>query len=267
MTTSKWRPKEYQYLKHSEFDKVMADLDRKAKRSISSRENRVVFVLATCCGLRASEIGALDLEDVALEMDDPLIILPAGKVKGKKNGRTIPLAALPEALSVIAAWKKERRAMGAKKTSPFVCTLATPSKTKHVRTFRGPANQWDGKPFKGHPKGKVIGYSTIQREVIQCRKTHARLTRIAIRSRFKSCLKVLGEERQSMLTVHDGRHTCASFLIEAGWPLSAVQDMLGHANVATTSIYTHRVPDARQLPRAFTRGIANGKAKTNGDAA
>ena len=34
--------------------------------------------------------------------------------------------------------------------------------------------------------------------------------------------------------VHDLRHTCASWLIQAGRPLPAVQDMLGHESIQTT---------------------------------
>ena len=41
------------------------------------------------------------------------------------------------------------------------------------------------------------------------------------------------------LTFHDLRHEAASRLLEAGWPLQAVQAMLGHADAKTTSIYTN----------------------------
>ena len=37
---------------------------------------------------------------------------------------------------------------------------------------------------------------------------------------------MLGPERQGMLTIHSGRHSCASHLLAAGWPLPAVRDML-----------------------------------------
>lgn len=40
--------------------------------------------------------------------------------------------------------------------------------------------------------------------------------------------------------IHDLRHTCASWLIQAGRPLPAVQAHLGHENINTTiSVYTH----------------------------
>lgn len=68
--------------------------------------------------------------------------------------------------------------------------------------------------------------------------TGARLHRSSIRARFRNACKALGEERLERLTVHDGRHTFASYAVQAKG-LAWARDALGHSSVHTTSIYSH----------------------------
>ncbi|MBD1918873.1 MULTISPECIES: tyrosine-type recombinase/integrase [Cyanophyceae] len=42
---------------------------------------------------------------------------------------------------------------------------------------------------------------------------------------------------------HWARHSLATHLIEAGMPLAAVRDLLGHASIATTNSYVHSNPN------------------------
>jgi integrase len=103
---------------------VLADLRRKAPRSKNTRMNLVIFRLAACCGLRASEIVMLQMADVRTELPRPHLRIRVGTSKGGRS-RTVPLWWDAGTLADLVAWRAHRVASGAQPMQPFVASLKT----------------------------------------------------------------------------------------------------------------------------------------------
>ncbi len=199
MNAAAWSVDATKILTASEIADVLADLKRRARRSVNTRQNLVVFRLAACCGLRASELCGLKLANVIVGVRRPYVQVPKAAAKGRR-ARRVPLWWDAGTLADLSAWKTERGEQGAKPGDWFVCSQADGS-------F---GNQLD---------------------------------RRNVRMRFISSCRVLGAERRGELTIHHGRHSFVSHALAAGRSLAEVRDAAGHANVSTTSVYTHVVTD------------------------
>jgi integrase/recombinase XerC len=98
---------------------VLADLKRKAPRSPGTRLNLVLFRLACCCGLRASEIASLQIDDVRVGIARPHLRIRRGAAKGGRP-RTVPLWWDAGTLADIAAWHGQRTGIGVAANAPFL---------------------------------------------------------------------------------------------------------------------------------------------------
>lgn len=63
--------------------------------------------------------------------------------------------------------------------------------------------------------------------------------RITPRSIQRSMHRLFDATGENRLRVHSIRHTFATHMLDAGADLRAVQELLGHASLSTTQIYTH----------------------------
>lgn len=74
-------------------------------------------------------------------------------------------------------------------------------------------------------------------DIIFLNRFGAKLSRISIFTLIKSLAVVAGVHKN--ISPHTLRHSFATHLIEGGADLRAIQEMLGHASITTTEIYTH----------------------------
>jgi len=118
-------------LTRQELTTVLVELKRKAPRSAGTRKNLVIFRLATCCGLRVSEIANLQIADVRVELARPHLRIRRGAAKGGK-ARMVPLWWDAGTLADPATWKVSRLSGGAEFDAPFVPNRKSTGLSRHT---------------------------------------------------------------------------------------------------------------------------------------
>jgi len=109
------------------------------------------------------------------------------------------------------------------------------------------------------------GMAAAQEQALFVTARGGRISARAVQQRIRYWGRSQGLD--SAVHPHMLRHSFATHVLESSGELRAVQELLGHANISTTQVYTHldfqhlaRVYD-KAHPRAKTRGETRGKAR------
>lgn len=112
-----------------------------------------------------------------------------------------------------------------------------------------------------------VGVVTTLRRPLFLNRFGKRLSARSVRRTLEKYLREAGLD-PSRCSPHTLRHSFATHLLAGGADLRSVQDMLGHASVRTTQIYTHVMPEhlrdvyRNHHPRARARaGTESGKSE------
>jgi integrase/recombinase XerD len=177
--------------------------------------DRAILELLYASGLRAAELCALRPSDLDLE---------AGLVRCRGKGdkeRLVPLS------------KAARRTLGEYLGGARPQLLGVP--LEKLTT-----------PKRGRPAKVVPNIRRSRRtETLFVEKGGEALARLNLHSLIKRYAR--DADLPDWVTPHTLRHSFATHLLQNGADLRAIQEMLGHTDIATTQIYTHVEPTISAL--------------------
>jgi len=184
------------------------------------RVPHLVALLLYGAGLRLSEVLALRVKD----LDTASRVLTVRSGKGQKDRVTpLPEAALPLLASHLARVERlHRRDRG---TGAGAVALPAALARKYPAAATDWRWQWvfpAARRYRDRATGQVMRHH-LDPTVVQR----------AVRAAVQAC----GLTKPA--TCHTFRHSFATHLLESGYDLRTIQELLGHTDVRTTMIYTH----------------------------
>jgi len=197
------------YLDRGAMDRLFAVAEaRSGDNTFRSVRDRAILELFYSTGMRLSELVGLDLDDVDLVSDQVRV-----RGKGKKE-RLLPVGSL--AVTALRNYYLRREEV--------------------MEGSRGPVAV-AGRPGRAGGAKQAGAGAAASSGAVFVSERGSRLTPRAVQLAVHRLLDAVSEGRK--VSTHSLRHSFATHLLDAGADLRAVQELLGHASLSTTQIYTH----------------------------
>jgi site-specific recombinase XerD len=189
--------------------------------------DRLIFELLYGCGLRSQELVSLTLDDVRPAEAQLIVRGKGGKMRVVPMGEEAAAALrryLERGRGALVSRRETGDAAAARTVTAAPATAAGPAAARSVTVARpmtvarpASSTRAQARPLLLSRNGRALLTSDIRRLVVKY-----------------SALAGIEPASPHML-----RHAYATHMLERGADLRVIQELLGHASVATTQVYTH----------------------------